>query len=154
MPLRYDVFLSHSSVDKPAVEEIARRLRDAGIEPFLDKWHLIPGDPWQEALEEALKQSATCAVFLGPSGMGPWQNEEMRVALDRRTRDRGSRVIPVLLPRARQPKEEIPLFLARLTWVDFGSGLDDEALGRLIAGIRGEALGPGRKTAIQASTCF
>lgn len=145
MPSRYDVFLSHSSADKTAVEEIARRLRDVGIEPFLDKWHLIPGDPWQEALEEALKQSATCAVFLGPSGMGPWQNEEMRVALDRRTRDRGSRVIPVLLPRARYPKEEeIPSFLARLTWVDFRSGLDDkEAFRRLIAGIRGEAPGPG-----------
>lgn len=144
MPSRYDVFLSHSSTDKPAVEEIARKLREVGVEPFLDKWHLIPGDPWQEALEEALKQSATCAVFLGPSGMGPWQNEEMRVALDRRTRDRASRVIPVLLPQARQPKEEIPLFLTRLTWVDFGSGLnDEEAFRRFIAGIRGEAPGPG-----------
>jgi hypothetical protein len=35
--------------------------------PFLDKWHLIPGDPWQEALEEALDASRTCAVFLRPN---------------------------------------------------------------------------------------
>ena len=153
MPPRYDVFLSHSSADKPAVEEIARKLREKGIEVFLDKWHLIPGDPWQEALEEALKQSATCAVFLGPSGMGPWQNEEMRVVLDRRTRNRELRVIPVLLPRARYPKEEeIPLFLSRLTWVDFCSGLnDEESFLRLIAGIRGEAPGPGREAAPKAS---
>ena len=73
----YDVFLSHSSADKPAVEELARKLQDAGIEPFLDKWHLIPGDPWQEALEEALGASRTCAVFLGPKGLGSWQNEEI-----------------------------------------------------------------------------
>ena len=53
---RYDVFLSHSSADKPAVEELARRLKQAGIEPFLDKWNLIPGLPWQEAIEEALGQ--------------------------------------------------------------------------------------------------
>ena len=46
------------------VEALAQRLRDAGLEPFLDKWHLIPGEPWQEALEDALDQSSTCAVFL------------------------------------------------------------------------------------------
>ena len=33
----YDVFLSHSSADKPAVETLALKLREAGIEPFLDK---------------------------------------------------------------------------------------------------------------------
>jgi hypothetical protein len=42
-------FLSHNSDHKPAVEEIANRLRDEGIEPWLDKWNLIPGQPWQEA---------------------------------------------------------------------------------------------------------
>ena len=51
----YDVFLSHNSLDKDAVEALARRLEDdAGIHPFLDKWHLIPGNPWQEELEGAL----------------------------------------------------------------------------------------------------
>ena len=49
----YDVFLSHNGPDKPAVEELARRLIRKGIEPFLDIWNLIPGDAWQEALEEA-----------------------------------------------------------------------------------------------------
>jgi hypothetical protein len=39
----YDVFLSHNSADKPAVEELARRLEDeAGLRPFLDRWHLAP----------------------------------------------------------------------------------------------------------------
>jgi hypothetical protein len=28
---RYDVFLSHSSADKPVVRELAERLRDAGL---------------------------------------------------------------------------------------------------------------------------
>ena len=39
----YDVFLSHNSADKAAVEELARRLEDeAGFNPFLDTWHLVP----------------------------------------------------------------------------------------------------------------
>jgi len=48
----YHVFLSHNSADKPAVEEVALRLRQQhGIEFWLDKWHLIPGAPWQPAIE-------------------------------------------------------------------------------------------------------
>ena len=43
---RYDVFLSHNSADKDAVEVLARRLEDElqpPLQPFLDKWHLVPG---------------------------------------------------------------------------------------------------------------
>ncbi len=140
----YDVFLSHSSRDKPAVEELARALQDEGLKPFLDKWHLVPGEPWQEALEDALDQSSTCAVFLGPDGIGPWQNEEMRSALDERVQDSDFRVIPVLLDGAPNPeRDQLPRFLRRLTWVDFRSGTRAHNLHRLIAGIRGIAPGDG-----------
>jgi TIR domain len=50
----YHAFLSHSSADKPAVKELARRLAKEGIPAWLDKWNLIPGDPWQPAIEKAL----------------------------------------------------------------------------------------------------
>ena len=51
----YDVFLSYCSSDKQHVETLAARLKDeAGLNPFLDKWHLVPGEPWQERLEAAL----------------------------------------------------------------------------------------------------
>jgi hypothetical protein len=135
----YDVFLSHASRDKPQVEELARRLRRRRLKPFLDKWHLVPGEPWQEALEEALDQSRTFAIFLGPGALGPWQNEEMRDALDTWARDKSRRVIPVLLPGASMPeKQALPHFLRRLTWVDFSRGLDDpQAFHRLVCGIKG-----------------
>jgi hypothetical protein len=108
----YDVFLSHHSGDKPEVEALAKRLEDeAGLKPFLDKWHLVPGEPWEEALEEALDQSKTCVVFLGPNKLGPWENEEMRVALDERVRNKSFRVIPVLLPGA-EPKDKKTLPLS------------------------------------------
>jgi hypothetical protein len=80
---RYDVFLSYNRANQSAVEALARRLREEhGLNPFLDEWHLVPGEPWQEALEEALDSSQSCAVFLGPAGLGTWENEEMRAALD------------------------------------------------------------------------
>jgi energy-coupling factor transporter ATP-binding protein EcfA2 len=142
---QYDVFLSHNSADKPAVEELARWLTgEAGLWPFLDKWHLVPGQPWQEALEEALDASRSCAVFLGPESLGTWENEEMRAALDIRAGRPDFRVIPVLLPGACLPhRGRLPRFLARLTWVDFRPGLDDaDALHRLVCGIQGIAPGP------------
>ncbi|MFX1355008.1 MAG: TIR domain-containing protein [Promethearchaeota archaeon] len=152
----YDVFLSHNSANKPAVEELAHRLTDeAGLRPFLDKWHLIPGDPWQEAIEEALDQSRTCAVFIGPSGTGPWQNEEMRAAIEQRVADRAFRVIPVLLPGAeRGERGRLPAFLTRTTWVEFRKGLDDaNAFDRLVAGIKGKPPGRGRGEVVYDGVC-
>ncbi len=139
----YDVFLSHAGADQPAVEALARRLRDEeGLRVFFDRWELVPGAPWQEALEEALANSRSCAVFLGPEGIGPWHSAEMRVALGQRVAAEPKRVIPVLLPGASQ--DAVPGFLGQRARVDFRGGLDDEAAyARLVAGVRGVAPGGG-----------
>jgi hypothetical protein len=155
--MSFHVFLSHSSTDKPAVEELTRRLAKEGIQAWLDKWYLIPGDPWQPAIEKALVESETCAVFVGPSGFGPWQNEEMRAAIDQRVRDSGKRfrVIPVLLPGAeRAERSSLPTFLAATTWVEFRDSLDDQdAFHRLVCGIRGREPGAGPGQAIYEGQC-
>jgi TIR domain/AAA ATPase domain len=146
-----------SSADKPAVEELARRLTKEGIQAWLDKWNLIPGDPWQAAIEKALAESETCAVFVGPSGFGPWQNEEMRAAIDQRVRDSGKRfrVIPVLLPGAkRAERSSLPTFLAATTWVEFRDSLDDQdAFHRVVCGIRGVEPGASPGQAIYEGQC-
>jgi len=136
----YDVFLSYHNADRDAAEALARRLRQERLEPFLDRWYLIPGRPWLEALEEALTASCACVVLLGPQGLGRWQRREMWVALDRQAHDPTFSVIPVLLPGG----QEVPSpFLACNTWVDLRRGVDDEtAFHRLLAGIRGEPPGP------------
>lgn len=48
--LEFDVFLSHNSADKSVVEILAQRLQANGVKVWLDKWSLIPGESWQEAL--------------------------------------------------------------------------------------------------------
>jgi len=140
----FDVFLSHNSKDKPAVEQLARLLRDEyQVKSWLDKWNLVPGDSWQQAIEEALDQCQTFAVFIGPSGIGSWENPEMQVALDERVRDRQRRVVPVLLPGAPDNKSlKLPSFLRLLTWVDFRDGIDNKnSLYLLYCGIKGMAPG-------------
>jgi TIR domain len=153
-PMRHDVFLSYHTSDKPVVEDLARRLVKRGVQPWLDTWNLIPGEPWQEAIESALDACTTCAVFIGPSGMGTWQHEEMRLAIDRRVNaSRGAfRVIPVLLPGAvRGERSQLPGFLSTTTWVEFRHTLEDEdAFHRLISGIRGVPPGPDLSAPIYA----
>ncbi|QDK77760.1 toll/interleukin-1 receptor domain-containing protein [Spirosoma sp. KCTC 42546] len=135
------VFLSHNSADKLLVEIIGDKLRKDNLDPWLDKWNLVPGDPWQEALEEALDECQVCIVFFGKSGIGPWQNEEMRSAIEQRVSDKSKafKVIPVLLPGVHQDKDlKIPRFIKRLTWVNFSNSIDeDEAYSSLLWGITG-----------------
>jgi hypothetical protein len=59
----------------------------------------------------------------------PWQNEEMRAAIDQRVQEsnRRFRVIPVLLPGAeRGERSSLPTFLAATTWVEFRDSIDDQ----------------------------
>jgi len=135
MPTAHDVFLSHSSADEPAVEDVARRLRnEANLHPFLDSWHLVPGESWIPALERAISTSRSVAVFIGPKGMGAWHDEEKQLALVYSVQRRNLRVIPVLLPGARS--QDIEGFLRTKTWVDLA---EPDGFARLVAGITGQA---------------
>src|SRR4051812_42919102 len=143
--VRFDVFLSHNSRDKPAVERIAERLSGAGLAPWLDKWQLTPGGRWQEELGAGLDASAACAVFIGPADLGDWEIQEVALAVDRGATEHGFRVFAVLLPGVREPFDpnRLPHFLRSRTWVDFRRGYDDpRALQDLIHAVKGIPFGP------------
>ncbi|MCP4701561.1 MAG: toll/interleukin-1 receptor domain-containing protein [Gammaproteobacteria bacterium] len=135
----FDVFLCHNSEDKPAVKQIGEELKKQGILPWLDEWELRPGLPWQPELEKQIKNIKAAAVFVGDSGMGPWQEQELNAFL-REFVKRQCPVIPVLLPNA--PKQpDLPVFLSGMTWVDFRAAASNP-LQRLCWGITGKR-GPG-----------
>jgi hypothetical protein len=131
---RYDCFLSYNSQNREDAEILAGRLTQSGLKPFFDKSDLVAGEPWQEALEEALSRSRTCVVLIGQAGISSWQNEEIRVALERRVGDRNFRVIPVLLPGA-SPSNNLPRFLSRLQWIEFNSSLEKRPFDQLLSEI-------------------
>ncbi len=141
----FDAFLSHNNKDKPAVRQIALWLKEqAQLKVWFDEWNVLAGDVWQEEIEKALDQSRSCVVFLGPSGLGGWHNEEMRSAIEDRVAHKEMRVIPVLLPNTKIPEKESGLarFLRRHSYVEFRHDVNDaEALHRLTAGIAGKQTG-------------
>jgi WD40 repeat protein len=137
----YHVFLSHNSEDKAAVEPLAVMLREKGLNPFLDKWNLVPGEPIEDALIEALENSDSAVIFVGPGGEGPWQSEEMRDILKRAVKSHNEfRAIPVLLPNASAGALEKSFLSSRL-WIEFKDVDDEDALLRLVKAIKGEAYG-------------
>lgn len=88
-------------------------------------------------------------MFIGPHGLGIYQDEETRIALEKSISKKDLRVIPVLLPGGKREtrESELPPFLRRLSWVEFGADpLDPEALRRLVCGINNSIPGPGDKT--------
>jgi energy-coupling factor transporter ATP-binding protein EcfA2 len=148
----YDVFLSYNSADHGVVENIARKLRDKGLEPFLDRWNLAPGMRWRSKLEKTLGSCKAVAIFVGAGEMGFWQQREVDVALDLQSRSPNLPVIPVLLPGCEPPLG----FLRQLTWVDLQTQTLDVGIAILAKAARGEAPGPDLQKhldVVRASIC-
>ena len=133
----YDLFLSYNSADHGVVENVARKLRDEGLEPFLDRWNLVPGMRWRLELEKTLGSCKAVAIFVGQGEMGSWQQREVDVALDIQSRKPSLPVIPVLLPGCEPPLG----FLSQLTWVDLRTQPNCLGVVILAKAARGQAPG-------------
>jgi WD40 repeat protein len=136
----FDVFLSYSRADAPNAQRLVQLLRSRGLKVFFDRDYLTPGQAWPTLLEKHLRACRAVAICLGPEGLGPWQQREQYVALDRQVQEDHFPVIPLLLPGAKDP----PLGFLRLsTWIDLKAGVEDwPALNVLERAIRGQAPSP------------
>ena len=62
---------------EPISPELADELENRGLKVWLDERELVPGRPWQEALEEIVQPTKSAAVLVANDGIGPWQDREM-----------------------------------------------------------------------------
>lgn len=139
MAQKFDVFLCHNSEDKLAVIDIANKLKEKGIRPWLDKWEIKPGASWQYLLDQQITSINTVAIFVGEKGIGPWQSEEIYAFLQEFVR-RSCPVIPIMLPGS-EVKPELPTMLKNRHWVDFRQ-MEPEPLSQLLWGITGSRNSP------------
>lgn len=109
------VFLSHASEDKESfAEPLGRALARLGLQPWLDKWEIKPGDSLvQKIFDEGLARSQAVVVIISEvSVTKPWVREELDSATVSRIQ-RGTKLIPIRLD-----KVEMPEPLAHLAWID------------------------------------
>lgn len=112
----FDVFLCHNSEDKEIVRRVNTLLLDMGICTWFDEDQVELGDVWQDVLEESIESVNACAIFVGDSGLGPWQKKELRAFISEFA-DRETLLIPVLVGELENiPK--LPLFLKQFQYLD------------------------------------
>lgn len=77
----HDLFISYSPDDKPWVSEFVAALRKERLHPF---WYaeIAPGEKWQEAIEQALRESGTFIMVLSPQSLqSHWMFFELGAAI-------------------------------------------------------------------------
>ncbi|MFM6265704.1 MAG: SUMF1/EgtB/PvdO family nonheme iron enzyme, partial [Dolichospermum sp.] len=140
--LQFDVFLAHNSKDKPEVIKIANKLRERGLNPWLDKEQIFAGDNIQEVVFQGISQSKVGAFFISQNRLGAFQrNLELGAIIQffLEKKEKGFRVIPILLPDISDIPDEL-YHLKQWAWIRFTNSNveeDEEALQDLIRGIRG-----------------
>jgi|694.fasta_scaffold66893_2 hypothetical protein len=93
------VFISHASEDKPRfVTAFATRLRESGVDAWLDRWEMLPGDSLvDKVFEEGLKDAQAVIVVLSNFSVSkPWVSEELNASVVARI-SKGTKVIPVVI---------------------------------------------------------
>lgn len=134
---QFDVFLSHNSKDKLQVRAIAEQLKRRGLKPWLDEEQIFPGQSFQFAIQEAIHNVRSVAIFIGSDTFSKWQVLELQ-SLVKESIDAQIPIIPVILPGVSKVQELVPLFLRQIHCVDFTQGIQEEAMDSLVWGITGQ----------------
>ena len=99
-------FCSYRSVDSERVKEIATKLTEAGIDPWLYEWEVLAGEDFVPAINKALRQSGLALIFFSKATPeGAWTQKEISSLTQQAVLKK--RVIPVML----DPDAPIPELL-------------------------------------------
>ena len=144
-----DVFLCHNSNDKPLVIKIAKALEQRGLNPWIDKNNINPGAEFQRAIEQAIPQTKSAAIFFGLNGVGKWQREEINALYREKVNRQQIRLIPVLLPGVSKIPTEF-VFLQGHNWLRLVSEeIDEQFLNDFVRGIIENSPVPKEKLILQ-----
>ena len=120
-----DVFLSHNTKDKPAVRELAERLKQDGLRVWLDEWVIQPGDSIPLKIEQGLEQSRTLILIMSQNAFASeWVTLERHTVLFRDPTNAERRFIPLRLDDA-----EITDTLKQFAYVDWRQRAPDQMHG-------------------------
>jgi hypothetical protein len=79
------IFLCHADEDKPKVENLYQRLKNAGYEPWMDAKNVLGGQGWDYQVRHAMNSAAMVLVCLSKVSVRKrgYLNKEIKWALDR-----------------------------------------------------------------------
>jgi len=134
------VFVSHATEDKDHfVLQFAERLRQNGIDAWVDKWEMHPGDSLvSKIFDEGIRNAQAVIVVLSKISVEkPWVKEELNVACVNRINN-GCKLIPVVIDDCK-----IPEVLKNTVWVRIHDlSAYQSSLERIVASIFGATSRP------------
>lgn len=134
------VFMSHASDDKERfVIPFATKLQARGIDVWLDKWEMLPGDSLVDKIfEEGIKEADAFIIVLSAvSILKPWVREELNASFIKRL-DGKCKIIPVVIDEI-----VVPECLKSTVWERIES-LDDyeDSIERIVNAVFGHRTKP------------
>lgn len=100
------VFISHASEDKERfVLKFAERLLNVGIDVWLDKWEMLPGDSLVDKIfDDGIKDARAFIVVLSTNSIcKPWVKEELDAAIIKRLSNK-TKIIPIVIDNIEIPE--------------------------------------------------
>lgn len=95
---KYDVFISHSSLDKDFVRELCNSLAKLEVTYFLDDKEFTWGDNWKDKLFESIKQSEFAIIIISKNFFDrEWTEIELNEFLKLQKSNYGQKLILPLL---------------------------------------------------------
>jgi hypothetical protein len=112
------IFLCHSSQDKEQIRIIYRELKKAGMAPWLDEEHILPGQHWEDTLKTSVRNADVVLACLSRGSVNKrgYIQKELREILEVALELPPDQifVIPVRLDDCEVPRE-----LKKWQYVDF-----------------------------------
>lgn len=121
------IFLSHTSIDKPFVEKLAKDLKGLGINVWFDRWEIKVGDSITWKIENGIKDNEYLGVVLSKEALeSEWVKSEVGAAFMRQMKEKRIVILPIFYREC-----EIPNLLADRKYADFTKEYE-EGLNQLI----------------------
>ncbi|HEV2974170.1 MAG TPA: toll/interleukin-1 receptor domain-containing protein [Solirubrobacteraceae bacterium] len=131
MSYTHDVFMSHDSLDKEVVRDLAICLRDRGLQVWFDEWEVRPGDSIPSKIEAGLEGSRVLLFCNSEHAVGSaWAKFELQAFQFRDPLNRERRYVVLRL-------DDTPLTvtLAPFLYIDWRNG-DAEEFEKLVVACR------------------
>lgn len=148
----FDVFFFYDRMDTSDVIFIAEKLKNRGLNLWIDTEQLAPGRRFSDAIQNVLPKTKSVAIFIGKKSQQTWRKNKI-VNFVSRSVETNIPVIPVLLPGVHDVPKEMS-FLNDLQHIQFSNIDDEKAMDSLEWGITGKFTGSTSKSGYKNSIHF
>ncbi len=128
------VFLCHAHADRDSVRKLYTRLTQDGVDAWLDKEKLLPGQDWELEIRKAVRESDVVVVCLSTQfNQAGFRQKEVRLALDTAMEKPEGEIF--IIPARLEECDNLES-LRKWHWVDL---FEDNGYGMLMRALRARA---------------